>query len=165
MRRLLAAAAALAALAACASGADRATTPSSDVTSTGTWAYAFDAGPGIASATLSGADGRPALRVTCTAPRGDLMVTDWLFSRARQGDAEATVTVGAVSKSVPGRIAGDGAGRQALTFALPPRDPMFAAMTPSSSVKTSAAGYTHTWAPGAATRLNDVINSCRTLGS
>lgn len=164
MRRLVLAAAVLA-LPACASGPEPIAPPPKDITSAGTWTFAFDAGPGIASATLSGADGRPALRVTCQAPRGDLMVTDWTFSRARQGDAPATVSVGAAQKTVPGRVAGDGAGRQALTFALPPLDPLFAGIAPASPVRTAAGGYSHTWAPGAASRLNDVINSCRTLGS
>jgi len=151
-------------LSACASSPGTAP-PSSVVTSTGTWTFAFDAGPGIASATLSGADGKPDLRVTCEAPRGDLMVTDWTFTRARHGDTQATVSVGGASKTVPARVGGDGAGRQALTFSLPPRDPLFQTLVPSAPVRTSAAGYTHNWAAGAASRLNDVINSCRTLGS
>lgn len=152
-------------LAACASGPEPAASPSPVTTSAGTWTYAFDAGPGIASATLSAPDGRPALRVTCTAPRGDLMVTDWTFSRARQGDVATTVTVGARTKSVTGRVSGDGAGRVVLSYALPPLDPVFAGMVPASPVRTEAAGYTHNWAAGAASRLNDVINSCRTVGS
>jgi hypothetical protein len=159
-----AAVAAILTLSACA-GAPDVQPPSPVTTSTGTWTFAFDAGPGIASATLSAADGRPALRVTCEAPRGDLMVTDWTFSRARQGDSQATVSVGGATKTVPARIAGDGAGRQALTLSLPPRDPVFQALTPGAPVRTDAAGYTHNWAPGAASRLNDVINACRTLGS
>lgn len=162
MRSFVIAAALL--LAACA-GKPPPATPAKAWTSSGTWAFAFDAGPGIASAILSGAEGRPVIRVTCTAPRGDLMITDWTFSLARQGDTTATVTVGEASKTVPARIAGDGAGRQVLTLSLPPRDPLFQALTPNAPMRTQASGYTHTWAPGAASRLNDVINSCRTLGS
>jgi hypothetical protein len=165
MRRLVFAAAAALSLAACASKPAPDAPPSPLTTSAGTWTYAFDAGPGLASATLSGPDGQPALRVTCEAPRGDLIVTDWTFSRARQGDVQATVSVGGASKPVPARIAGDGAGRIALMTTLPPRDPLFAALTPNAPVKTVAAGYTHIWAAGAASRINDVINSCRTLGS
>jgi hypothetical protein len=48
---------------------------------------------------------------------------------------------------------------------LPSRDPMWNALTPSASVKTVASGYTHVWAPEAASRINDVLNSCRALGS
>jgi hypothetical protein len=151
-------------LAGCASSPQNAP-PSSAVTSTGTWAFAFDAGPGLASATLSGADGKPDLRVTCEAPRGDLMVTDWTFTRARHGDTQATVSIGSATKTVPARVGGDGAGRQALTFSLPPRDPLFQTLYPNAAVRTAASGYTHNWAAGAASRLNDVINSCRTLGS
>lgn len=152
-------------LAACASAPPVEAPPSPATTSAGTWTFAFDAGPGLASAILHAADGRPLLRVTCEAPRGDLQVTDWTFSRARQGEAQATVSVADQGAVTAGRIAGDGAGRQALTFALSPRDPVFGALTPSASVRTAAAGYTHTWAQGAATRLNDVINACRTMGS
>jgi hypothetical protein len=162
MRTVVFAAALL--LAACASKPPPAA-PARAWISSGTWAFAFDAGPGIASATLAGADGRPVLRVLCTAPRGDLMITDWTFSLARQGDTSATLTVAAAAKTGPGRIAGDGAGRQVLTFAINPRDPVFQALTPEAPIRTQAAGYTHTWAPGAASRINDVINSCRTLGS
>lgn len=169
MRRLLLAATVLAAtvlaLGACASKPNVEAPVSPVSTSVGTWTYAFDAGPGLASATLSGADGQPIVRVNCESPRGDLMIMDWTFSRARQGDAQATFSVGGASMTVPARVAGDGAGRQALIASLPPRDPLFAALTPSSQVKTVAAGYTHNWAAGAASRINDVINSCRTLGS
>lgn len=163
MRRSLIVAAAFA-LAACASSPAPAP-PSPVTTSAGTWTYAFDAGPGIASAILSGPDGRPQLRVTCQAPSGDLMVTDWTFSRAHQGDLPATVSVGGASRTVTARAEGDGAGRQALMLALPPRDTLFAALTPSAPITTTAGGYTHHWAPGAASRLNDVINSCHTIGS
>jgi hypothetical protein len=162
MRRTFLAAALL--LSACASGQTTAAPPMS-VTSAGVWAYAFDAGPGIASATLTGADGRLVLRLTCQAPRGDLEVTDWAFSRTRQGDVSATVSVAGQPKTVAGRVAGDGAGRQALTLTLPARDPMWNALTPSAPVRTEAAGFTHVWAPEAASRINDVLNSCRSLGS
>ena len=162
MRRSLLVAAALT-LAACASAP--APAPSPVTTSSGTWTYAFDAGPGLASAILSGPDGRPQLRITCQAPSGDLMVTDWTFSRARQGDVQATVSVGAASKTVTARAEGDGAGRQALMLSLAPSDPLFAALSPSAAITTVAGAYTHLWAPGAAARINDVINSCRTIGS
>ena len=89
----------------------------------------------------------------------------WTFSRAHQGDVQSTVSVGAASRTVAARAEGDGAGRQALMFALQPRDPLFAALTPSAEITTVAGGYTHHWAAGAASRINDVINSCRTIGS
>lgn len=162
-RRVLAVAASLA-LSACASGQTTSLPPSS-AASSGVWAYAFDAGPGIATATLTGADGRPLVQLSCQAPRGDLVVTDWMFSRVRQGDVSATVSVGSASKTVSGRVAGDGAGRQALKLSLPSRDPMWNALTPSAPVKTVAGGFTHTWAAESASRINDVLNSCRSLGS
>jgi hypothetical protein len=163
MRSLLSAVAVLA-LAACAS-APAPTPAARDYASSGTWVFAFDAGPGIASATLANAAGETQLRITCVAPHGDLTVTDWTFSRARQGDVEAVVSVGAAQQAVSARISGDGAGRQALMYAVPPQDPVFAALTPASVINTAAAGYTHAWAAGAASRLNDVINACRQLGS
>ena len=168
MRRPFFAAAFLAlavSLAGCASGPKPEVAPSPITNSAGTWTFAFDAGPGIASATLSGRDGRPDLRITCQAPRGDLMITDWTFSRARQGEVQATVSVGSASKTVSARIEGDGAGRQALMAALAPTDQVFAALTPSAPIRTVASGYTHNWAPGAASRINDVINACRSIGS
>lgn len=164
MRRLVLAAAMLA-LTACASSGETATAPPTSTTSAGVWAYAFDAGPGVATATLTGSDGRPLIKLTCQAPRGDLQVEDWAFSRVRQGDAQATFSLAGQSKTVPARIAGDGAGRIALTMTLPARDPMWNALTPTASVKTVASGFTHVWAPEAASRINDVLNSCRSLGS
>lgn len=148
-------------LAACASSPDSAPPPSA-VTSTGTWAFAFEAGAGLASATLSGADGKPDLRVTCEPPRGDLMITDWTFTRARHGDTQATVSVGNATRTVAARVGGDGAGRQALTFALSPSDPLLQTPSADAPVRTVASGYTHHWAAGGSSRLNDVITACRT---
>jgi len=48
---------------------------------------------------------------------------------------------------------------------LPSRDPMWEALTPSAEVKMVAGGYTHIWAAEAASRINDVLNSCRAQGS
>lgn len=163
MRRTLLAAATLA-LAACASGQTTTTAPATSTTSSGVWAYSFDAGPGIATATLAGGDGKPLVVLTCHAPRGDLQVQDWTFTRG-QGDTQATFSLGGQSKTVPARIAGDGAGRIAMSMTLPSRDPMWNALTPSAPVRTTAGGFTHTWAPEAASRINDVLNSCRALGS
>lgn len=168
MRRSFAAAALAAVaigLAACATPTPMETAPPSSVASAGVWAYSFDAGPGIAAAVLTGADGRPLVRMQCQAPRGDLIVTDWTFSRTRQGEVQATVSVGTASKTIAARVAGDGAGRQALAFALPTRDPLWDALTPSVTVKTDAGGFTHVWAAEAASRINDVLNSCRNQGS
>ena len=110
MRRPLLAALAVAALAACAS-APAPSAPSPVTTSAGTWTYAFDAGPGIASAILSGPDGRPQLRIICQAPTGDLMVTDWTFSRLRQGDVALEVESQAPHRQVGvGEHAVDGDG-------------------------------------------------------
>lgn len=166
MRRFLLAAAAALGLAACA-GQPRETVapPASSATSAGVWAYAYDAGPGIATAVLTGADNLPVVRLACQSPNGNLVVTDWTFSRVRQGDAATTFTVGAQSKQITARIAGDGAGRQALVMTLPSRDPMWNALSPSAPVTTTAQGFTHNWAPESASRINDVLNSCRSLGS
>jgi hypothetical protein len=151
------------ALAACASSPAPDAPPPRDTLSSGTWTYFFDAGPGIARAELAGADARPQLRITCEAPRGDLKITDWTFSRARQGVTPTTLSVGGQSRALQGVVGGDGAGRVALTWSLSPTDAIFRGLSPSMTLKTAAGGYSHTWAPGAASRLNDVINSCRAL--
>lgn len=164
MRRLLFAAVVLG-LAACASKPPPVAAPSTTTTSAGVWTYAFDAGPGIAMAVLTGVDNQTLVRVVCQAPRGNLIITDWTFSRGRGGDMTGTFSVGAQSKQTPVRIAGDGAGRQTLSMVLPSRDPMWEALTPTAEVKTVAGGYTHIWAGEAASRLNDVLNSCRAQGS
>jgi len=153
------------AVSACATSPEPPQPPPKSVTSAGTWTYAFDAGPGLASATLSAADGLPIVRFACKAPDGALLVQDWTFSRARQNGYPATFTLGARSASFAGIVSGDGAGRQALSFQVPAHDAVFADLTPSSPVSTAAAGFTHVWAPGAASRLNDVLNSCHTAGS
>jgi len=166
MRRLLLAAAAACSLAACAgTPTETVAPPPTSAASAGVWAYAFDAGPGIATAVLTGADNQPLVKLACQSPNGDLVVTDWTFSRVRQGDAPTTFAVGAQSKQVTARIAGDGAGRQALVMTLPSRDPMWNALSPSARVTTTALGFTHNWAPESASRINDVLNSCRSLGS
>jgi len=164
MRRFVLAAAATLALTACASSGETVTAPPTNTTSSGVWAYAFDAGPGVATATLTGSDGKPLVKLTCQAPRGDLQVQDWTFTRG-QGDTQAMFSLAGQSKTVPARIAGDGAGRIALTMTLPARDPMWNALTPSAPVRTTSGGFTHVWAPEAASRINDVLNSCRALGS
>ncbi len=168
MRRFLAAAALAAValgLAGCAAQTPVQTLPPSSINSAGVWAYSFDAGPGIATAILTGADGQTLVRMQCQAPRGDLIVTDWTFSRTRQGALEATLTVGSATKAFPARVAGDGAGRQALAFTLPTRDPLWNTLSPAVTIKTEAGGFTHVWAAESASRINDVLNSCRNLGS
>jgi hypothetical protein len=168
MRRFLAAAALAAAtlgLAACATPTSAPTLPPTSINSAGVWAFEFDAGPGIATAMLTGADGRTLVRLQCQAPRGDLIVTDWTFSRVRQGDVATTVTVGSATKNFNARVAGDGAGRQALAFTLPTRDPLWNALTPASTIKTEGGGFTHVCAAESASRINYVLNSCRNQGS
>lgn len=169
MRRFLAAAALGAValgLTACATPAPSAPTlPPASINSAGVWAYSFDAGPGIATAILTGADGHMLVRLQCQAPQGDLIVTDWTFSRVRQGDVAVKVSIDAATKSFTARVAGDGAGRQALAFTLPTRDPLWNMLTPASTVKTEGGGFTHVWAAESASRINDVLNSCRNQGS
>lgn len=166
MRRLLLAAVAVCGLAACAGSPKETVAPAaSSASSSGVWAYSFDAGPGIATAVMTGADNLPLVKLSCQSPNGNLVVTDWTFSRVRQGDTQATFAIGAQTKQVAARIAGDGAGRQALTMTLPSRDPMWNALAPAAAVKTTASGFTHNWAPESASRINDVLNSCRSLGS
>lgn len=166
MRRILLAAIAASSLAACASApTETVAPPPTSGASAGVWAYAYDAGPGIATAVLTGADNQPLVRLACQSPNGNLVVTDWTFSRVRQGDAPTTFAVGTQSKQLTARIAGDGAGRQALVITLPSRDPFWNALSPSAAVTTTAQGYTHNWAPESASRINDVLNSCRSIGS
>jgi len=166
MRQFLLAAVAAIGLAACASSHKEVVAPPpTSASSAGVWAYAYDAGPGIATAVLTGADNQPLVRLACQSPNGNLVITDWVFSRVRQGDAPATFSVGAQSKQITARIAGDGAGRQALVITLPSRDPMWNALSPSAPVTTTALGFTHNWAPESASRINDVLNSCRSIGS
>jgi len=153
------------ALAACASSPPVQAPPSNEVRSSGTWTFAFDAGPGLASATLSGPDGLPTVRVTCRAPSGNLEIQDWTFSRSHQGAANAHFSIGAKNGDYPALVGGDGAGRQALSFAVPARDRILFALPLEAEVSTRSGAFTHYWGAGAASRLNDVLNACHPPGS
>ncbi|MFZ4068974.1 MAG: lipoprotein [Caulobacterales bacterium] len=168
MRRFILAAVAAVALAGCASSPPPApeAPPRAGVQSAGTWAFSFDPGPGLASATLTGADGKLLVRMSCQAPRGDLQVNDWTFERAAANPAVSVrFGVGAGVYPTSGAIGADGGGRNGLSFSVPSRDPVFRGLNPTASVTIATPTRTHTLAPGAAVRLNDVLNSCRATGS
>lgn len=164
--RTFAAAAALAAVAACATTTETPTPPKASVASAGSWAYAFDAGSGIARATLSGGDGAKLVEVACQAPNGAVAVTDWTWSRASVKEAvPVEFTIGSGKAAPIGRIAPAVDGRTALQFSTPSSDKVFRSLTPVAAVSTATATRVHTWAAGAGTRINDVLNSCRATGS
>jgi hypothetical protein len=56
----------------------------------------------------------------------------------------------------------DGYGSVAAT---PSSDKVFRALTPTAPVSDSTPTRTHVWAAGAASKINDVLNSCRATGS
>lgn len=168
MRRFVVAAVAAVALAGCASAPPprQDGPPRAGVQSAGTWAFSFDPGPGLASATLTGADGKLLVRMSCQAPRGDLQVNDWTFDRAQPNPSVSVrFGVGAGGYQTSGAIAADGGGRMGLSFSVPSADPVFRGLNPTASVTIATPTRTHTLAPGAAVRLNDVLNSCRATGS
>jgi len=164
--RIFAALAAAATLAACATTTETPTPPKAQVSSAGSWAYTFDAGSGLARATLSGADGAKLVEVACKAPNGDMAVTDWTWSKASVKEAVPVEFAIGSGKAAPvGRIASAADGRVALQFATPSSDKVFRALTPTAPVSDSTPTRTHVWAAGAATKINDVLNSCRATGS
>jgi hypothetical protein len=167
MRRFVLAACVAVALAGCASPPKSdPTPPQAHLQSAGTWAFSFDPGPGLAAATLTGADGKLLVRMSCQAPRGDLQVNDWTWERAQPNPGLAVrFGVGAQNYATSGAIGPDGAGRNGLSFTVPGRDPVFRGLNPTAAVTIATPTRTHTLAPGAAVRLNDVLNSCRATGS
>jgi hypothetical protein len=164
--RILAATAALATLAACATTETTPTPPKAQITSAGSWAFTFDAGSGLARTVLSGADGSKLVEVACKSPNGAVDVTDWTWSKASAKDAVPVEFAIGSGKAAPvGRIAPAADGRNALLFSTPSNDRVFRALTPTAPVSTSTPTRTHVWAAGSATRINDVVNSCRAQGS
>lgn len=165
--RLLVAVVAAAALAACAS-TDKASDapPKASVSSSGSWAFAFDAGSGVASATLVGAEGAALVRLSCKAPNGEVQVADYTWGKAKVAEAvPVEFAIGSAKTGPVGRIAPATDGRVALQFATPSNDKVFRALTPNAAVSASTPTRTHAWAAGAATRINDMLNSCRATGS
>lgn len=157
---LLAVAGAALALAGCASTPAAAPAPAGPQTSAGTWSFGFDAGPGIANADLKGADGALLARLSCQAPKGPFVVTDWTNAaegRASFAIGDAAAAAMAVVEPVE--------GRPAAKVAIPVADSVFRALTPAAPVALTINGRTHVLASGAASRVNDVLNSCRATGS
>lgn len=164
--RTLATAAIAAALAACATTTETPTPPKAQVLSSGSWAFTFDAGAGMARAVLSGADGSKLVEVACKAPNGTVDVTDWTWSKAAAKEAvPVEFAIGSGKAGPIGRVAPAADGRNALQFSTPSNDKVFRALTPNAPVSDSTPTRTHVWAAGAATRINDVVNSCRAMGS
>ena len=135
-----------------------------EIVSSGVWANAFDAGPGVATATLSGPRGL-AVRITCQAPNGAVKITDWGFSKPNQGNAPTTIYVGSASGQSLGLITGVGDGRQALVFDIASNDRVWNSLTPSAEIRVGAGGAVNRWPAGSAQAISDLVNSCRTIGS
>jgi len=166
VQRSLAALAVLAALSACATSTQQTAPPKAQIASSGVWTFSFDAASGVAAARLRGADGANLVDVSCKAPGGAVTVTDWTWSKATVKEAvPVEFTIGSGKAAPIGRIAPAADGRVALQFATPSTDRVFRALTPNAPVTDATATRVHVWAGGAATRINDVVNSCRATGS
>jgi hypothetical protein len=112
---------------------------------------------------LSGGDGL-VVRVSCQAPRGDLVITDWMFSTMPAGSAPATIYVGQRSEQAFGVI-GQAPGGQALTTRISPTASLWDPLPRNAEIRVQAAGAIHYYPEGAAGAISDVINSCRVFGS
>jgi hypothetical protein len=151
--------------AACQTAGDTSAQAGGAVRYVGTWAFDYESGAGVATATLGGSDGRTVVTVACQSPNGPVKITDWTFARDKQGETNVTFTIGTGTTRQPGRVLGTGDGRQALTFTVPGNDPVWRALTPNAAVTTTTLSAPHIFAPGAASRLNDVLNACLQRGS
>jgi hypothetical protein len=166
MIRALALAAALA-LAGCASTPTTAPPASGAAaySAQGQWSFAFDAGPGVATATYA-APGKPAeIVLSCAAPRGPFTVQDFTLTAAPRG-ASGQFAIGGSSSNHVAQPLPAADGRTPYTFTLGVRDTVFNALTPNAAVTIAVSGGAPRALPaGAASRINDVLNSCRVSGS
>lgn len=165
MQKAVIAAAAALALAACAStGAGRAAPAGPEpAVLAGTWRFDFDAGPGVALATLTDAAGLIQASVRCQAPRGPIVVTDFALAPLAE-DRSVSLSIGAWQTTTLGAQTTD-SGRTAVRFSLPPQDPVFQAITAAAPVRVSTGARGHAWAPDAALQMNAVLNACIARGS
>lgn len=161
---------ALAALSLCVVAMGCASTPSAPPAAQaraleGAWTFDFDAGPGIAVASLRDASGRLLARVSCQSPRGPLQIADWSFGDRSDPAPSVEFRLGAAQAMAPGRIMALN-GAPALTFALAPSEPVFQAITPNAPVSAGIVGGPSTaWPGGSAGQINTVINACVARGS
>jgi hypothetical protein len=160
MRRSVVLAFSAIALAACASGGSE----SSSSQASGGWTFAYDAATGVSTATQTSEGGDVSARVTCQAPSGDMVVTDYVIGAARgsRGQQQVQFKVGQESITVRGESDG-----RALRVNLPRRPPNLGAYAHLSrdAVSLTAGGRTHTYAEGALEKIALVANSCWVNGS
>jgi hypothetical protein len=129
----------------------------------GDWSFDFDAGPGVATATLIDAAGQTRAVVRCQAPRGPIVLTDFSLPPLA-ADRSVSLTIGAYQSTTLGAGVTDN-GRAAVRFSLPPADPVFQAITPHAPVRLATDNRGHVWQPGAALQINAVLNACIAPGS
>lgn len=148
MRKLIAAAAATV-LAALPMGAS--------AQANGSWTFSYDVATATAMATLRDSDGDLAATVSCRAPNGELVFTD--YDLGGRGTRDATIRSGSYSMQWRGRFDRVN-GERALIISMPQSPPVLAAIRPNTPISVQVGGDTHSWGSNGSERIWQVAYMC-----
>lgn len=121
------------------------------------WSYAYI--DGVATATERDQRGRVTATMTCRAPTGDIVLSDFTLARHARRAAISAVRIGALSVNVPSSVQGRGNNR-ALVINLPQRPPILAAVQPTDQLSVTVNNQTHTFLEGGPARMREVAWGC-----
>lgn len=121
------------------------------------WAYEYT--NGVATATERDERGRVIATISCQAPTGDIVVSDFTLARAARRATHSEVRIGVMAVNVPSRVEGRGRNR-ALTINLPQRPPILAAMQPTDQLSVTVNSQSRTLSEGGPQKMREVAYAC-----
>jgi hypothetical protein len=151
-------------LAACASGPEEPVGPPTRASS-GVWSFDYDAGLGLAAATLRSPQGALLIEIQCQAPAGPIEFRDWTFGGMEAGAIPATFAFGPGRVDVTALSPATPAGRGGLSFSISPTAPVIMAAPFGARTAVETADAIHEWGPQAAENINAVASACAQRGS
>ena len=131
--------------------------PSAGLAQQGAWTYEYT--NGVAIATERDERGRTIATITCQAPTGDIVLSDFTLARAARRATQSEVRIGAIAVLVPSRLEGRGRNR-ALTISLPQRPPILAAGQPTDQLSVTVNSQSRTMSEGAPQKMREVAYAC-----
>ncbi len=131
--------------------------PSAGLAQQGAWTYEYT--NGVATATERDERGRVTATISCRAPTGDIVLSDFTLARAARRATHSEVRIGAIAVLVPSRLEGRGRNR-ALSISLPQRPPILAAGQTTDQLSVTVNNQSRTLSEGGPQKMREVAYAC-----